>query len=470
MKTIKKILAIIITLIMVCCLGGCIIDFEDPKSVISIDRTQTIGDNDYYTITYNDGTTQEIVIKNGSDGKDLTVDDLFNKYKELYPSATYEQFLQDYLNITVTVDKDAFIINKVISSSLKIYSEFILKNTDFNFYDVYLGAGSGVIYSIDDDNVGEDYVYIITNYHVCYEPTSYTTNGIARKLTAYLYGSEDIMYPMQNGEDNDGYTNYEYGNMAIDLEFVGGSAIADIAVLRAKTEDVKKVNENVTSITFASDYHVGDTAIAIGNSKDEGISVTKGIVSVDNEEISLKVDSVSRKYRSIRIDTPIYNGNSGGALFNVNGELIGITNAGDGADQNVNYAVPLDIVKPVVENIVHYGNGHVNKMAFGFSVVINSSKYVYDKISGYGEIIEQIGVYTVDNNSIANQLGLMVGDVLKGINVNSTKHLLNRRFEIGDLLYSIRAGDVISVDYERNGVSSTTSTYTVQISDIKAIE
>jgi hypothetical protein len=64
----------------------------------------------------------------------------------------------------------------------------------------------------------------------------------------------------------------------------------------------------------------------------------------------------------------------------------------------------------------------------------------------------------------------MVGDVLKGINVNSTKHLLNRRFEIGDLLYSIRAGDVISVDYERNGVSSTTTTYTVQISDIKAIE
>ncbi len=471
MKNIKKIIISIMILIMaLCCLSGCIIDFEDPKSVISIDKTQTIGDKDFYTITYNDGSTQEIVITNGSDGKDLTVDDLFNKYLELYPNATYEQFLKDYLSITVTVDKDAHIINKVLSSTLKIYSEFVVKKENQYFYDTSVGAGSGVIYAIDDNNEGEDYTYIITNYHVCYSADSITENGIARKITAYLYGSEDIVYPKQNGEDSDGFTTYEYGSMGIDLEYVGGSVISDIAVLRVKTENIKKVNENITSITFASEYHVGDTAIAVGNPEDGGLSVTKGIVSVDNEDINLNIDNTIRAYRCMRIDTPTYKGSSGGGLFNINGELIGITNAGDGTDQNVNFAIPVTIIKPVVENIIHYGNGSVNKMAFGFIVVIDSSKYEYNQITGYGEIIEQIRVYSVDANSIAKQLGIKVGDILKSINVNSSVYALKRRFEIGDLLYTVRVGDVISVNYVRNGVSSTTTNYTVQLEDIVKVQ
>ncbi len=147
---------------------------------------------------------------------------------------------------------------------------------------------------------------------------------------------------------------------------MGGTITCDLAVIRAKTQDVFNINPNVTEITFADSYTVGETAIAIGNSENEGISVTKGIVSVDNEYINYAIDNNIRSYRSMRIDTAIYGGNSGGGLFNKKGELIGITNAGDGTDQNINYAIPLNIVRPVIENIMF--NKTLKTLALGVEV------------------------------------------------------------------------------------------------------
>ena len=105
---------------------------------------------------------------------------------------------------------------------------------------------------------------------------------------------------------------------------MGGTITYDIAVLRAKTSDVLARNEDAQPVKLADEYHVGETAIAIGNPEGDGLSVTQGVISTESEYITLSIDDTPRSYRSIRIDTALYSGNSGGGLFNKSGELIRI--------------------------------------------------------------------------------------------------------------------------------------------------
>ena len=463
MKFKKCLLFSLVVALVICvtCFCGC--SCMSSSRIVSIEKTETIGLKDVYTITYADGSTHTFEItngKDGSDGEDFNIDDVFNKYLETNPNATYEDFLKDVLKINAT--SNTISINKALLSSAKIYTEFT-QNYNVGLTStaketaIYLG--SSVVYKVDTD-----YTYFITNYHVVYNRLATEQDKIAKKIVCYLYGSEGGP-SSTNTKDANGCTIYNYGDYGINCEYVGGSLTADIAIVKAKTSDVKAINENVRGITFADDYAVGDTAIAIGNPEGEGISVTEGIVSVDNEYINLAIDGTSREYRSIRIDTSIYSGSSGGGLFDVDGKLIGITNAGDGEDQNVNYAIPLEIVKYAVENIMCYGE-NAKKITLGVTVTSSNSKYVYDEEKGFGEIIETVTVNKINANSISEKLGLQINDVIKSFKVNDKEYKINRNFNIGDILLTIRSGDVISFKVTRSNEDVTTSTYTVLTADL----
>ncbi len=470
----KKILTIclLILLTLATFLTGCTVQmYGDGRSIVSITKTDTVGLVDTYTIVYSDGTKSTFTITNGSNGVDgsngqsLDIDDIYQKWLEENPNGSYEVFLKEVLNVENS--DNVLVINKALCSSLKVYSEFT-RTVQISAYKsentIEMSAGSAVVYKID-----EDYTYLITNYHVIYNQKQNTDSKIASKITCYLYGSESL--PVETKEtDENGYQIYDYGYGAIRCEYVGGSATADIAVLKTPTETIKSINANVKAVEFASEYHVGETAIAIGNPDDDGISVTQGIISMDNEYIQLSVDGTYRDYRSIRIDTPLYAGNSGGGLFNVYGKLIGITNAGNVEDQNVNYAVPLNIVKPVVENIITYKNGSVNKVTLGVTVQKGDSKYVYDEKTGYGKVYSDINVAEVALFSIAHRMEVKVGDRITAFNVNSTKYVLEQYFSIGDVLYTVKAGDVISFNLVRDGEEIQSREYTINASEISKID
>ena len=236
---------------------------------------------------------------------------------------------------------------------------------------------------------------------------------------------------------------------------MGGSVTSDIAVLRAETKDIAAINADAKAVTLASDYHVGETAIAIGNPEGKGLSVTQGVISTENEQITLNIEGTTRSYRSLRIDTPLYEGNSGGGLFNADGELIGITNAGNSEDQNINYAVPLEIVKGTVENILHYYNDGdssttgASKITLGVTVTTQNSKYVYDASSGYGSVQEEVIVNSVTAGSIAETLGLQANDKIVSLFINDTEYTINRSFRISDLILTMRENDIIKVKYAR---------------------
>ncbi len=488
-KSLKRIiyLAVICLVVMPCMIffTGC---FE-TKSIVSFEKTGTEGLVDTYTITYSDGSTETFTVtngqngtngvngENGKDGKDgsnVTVEEIYSKYVEEYGELTYSEFLEKFLNFEST--DNSITINECLQSVMKVHCEFKTSSTSWGTktYDKAISSGSAVIYEIN-----EVYTYIVTNYHVVFNKDASTENGgkIASKITGYLYGSEGNVYKNSSKVDSEGYPVISYNdNYAISLEYVGGTITYDIAVIRAKTEDLKKINENFEAVKLADEYFVGETAIAIGNTENEGISVTEGIVSVDNEDITLDIDGTEREYRSLRIDTAIYSGNSGGGLFNSEGRLIGITNAGDSEDQNVNYAIPVQIVRAIYNNIMHYyldGNAFTNnayKIKLGVTVELTNSKYTYDKESGYGKITEDVVVNKLEEDSIVMSLGLAVGDKIISLIINGKEYIVERSFEIGDAILEIISGDTVKIKYIRNDVEVTTDGYVIADNDLNAIE
>lgn len=501
-------------------LAGC--DTEDPVSISSIEKTSSEGLVDTYTIYYTDGTTSTFTITNGKDsddghspvvtisddgywvidgektttkaegtdgsdgdngkdGKDLTIDEVYAKYCEEYGDVTYEEFLKQYLSFNMG-DNSVTIAN-CLRSVLKVYSEHYVNTVDMwgqkTGEDLSWASGSAVIYSM-----GSEYSYVVTNYHVVFNSSANTDNAlyapsqyIAKSIHGYLYGSEGGPTYDGTSVDSNGYAVLDYGNNALKLDFVGGSIEKDLAVLKVRTSDILAINPDATAVTLAEGYSVGDTAIAIGNPEDEGISVTEGIISVDGERVELDIDGdgTTLYYPSLRIDTSIYHGSSGGGLFNADGELIAIANAGNEEDEHINYAIPLNIVKSTVENIIYYHEESDSvvspqKIVIGVNGVnILNSRYVYDESTGSGKIVETISIVEVASGSIAETIGLQAGDILNSIYINNVEYKLNKHFEISDVMLMVRVGDVIKVNYTRDSNTTDSSTYTILTTDLTSV-
>ena len=444
--------------------------------VTSISQTTASDGTPQYTVFYSDGTSA-VLSGSTSEKSSNTVKDAYETYlEETGDTISFSDFLKEYL--TVEDDSNAQAVAACLNSTLKIYAESVETQLSINPF----WGGAAVIYRIDEET---DSAYLVTNYHVVYNEDADTEkNGgtIARAVHGYLYGSESE--PSLVDEDGDGtadtdengYTEYDYGESAVAFEYVGGSMENDIAVLRGSLSALRALNPDVKAVTVADGYYVGETAIAIGNPEGDGISVTQGIISTEYEEITLEMGGKYRSYRTLRIDTPLYEGNSGGGLFNLSGELIGITNAGNKEDQNINYAVPIDLVTGIADNIIDYSLDHDDstngayRITLGVSVTAQSSRYVYDGETGYGHIEEEVTAASVTKGSVAETLGLKEGDVIDAILVNGTEHEILRTFQIYDVLLTVRAGDSIRIRYERDGTLQVTDGYTVSSADLSPIE
>ncbi len=252
----------------------------------------------------------------------------------------------------------------------------------------YYSEGSGVIYQMDKS---EGDAFIITNYHVVYDASSNTENGISNDISVYLYGSE-------------------IEEKAIEAAYVGGSLYYDIAVLRVEDSEILK-ESSACAVTVADSDKivVGDGAIAIGNAQGLGISSTSGVVSVDSEHITMTAadGKTDVSFRVMRVDTAINSGNSGGGLYDDEGNLIGIVNAKivyDGVE-NIGYAIPSNVAVSIAENIIDYCYGkdaqRVQRALLGITVSTSDSKAVFDYTTGLITIEETVSVYEVSSGSLA---------------------------------------------------------------------
>ena len=449
MKKLRYFLLLLILLPCTLLLGGCL---NNTAYVTKIEKTQTLDNMDIYTVTYSDGTTSNFSVENGTDGEDLKIQDIFNYLIELDPDLYtndeegFKQFLQDYLTIQIDENDEKTAINKALLSAVSVYSEFPTYGGDTS-----VGAGAGVVYEM-----GDEYSYIVTNYHVVYYVNSTTSNKIARNIYVYLYGS-DVSVTSSNSITN----SINFGGDAIKCEYIGGSMNYDIAVLRVNTSDLKEVNENVRAVDIATGYEVGDTAIAIGNPEGDGVSVTKGIVSVDSEPLTMTGadDRTTITFRVMRIDAAVNGGNSGGGLFNSNGELIGIVNAklmyaSDGTPiDNMSYALPFNNITQVAYNIIdNYESNNravgVTKLVLGVSIECVNRQNIYNPLTGESTIYDESVITAISEDSIAYSHGLEVGETFSAITINGERQDFSRYYDLENALISIRAGDNVQIYVE----------------------
>lgn len=446
----------------------------DEAYIVDIQPTETIGNSTTYTIIYSDNSTSIFTVTNGKDGvngtngkdgESVSIESIYDEYVKSHPGVTYDEFLKEFLFIDQTTQaktvQDA--TNIAIQSAVTIWCEFPTSDYLGANKNTSIACGSGVIYKMD-----EDFSYIITNYHVVFMTDCDTDNKIAKNINIFQYGTSEQAYKVveegENGTtitvlDSDGYPEVAYGDGAIEATFVGGELTYDIAVIKVPTSELKKYNANVKAATVASDYEIGETAIAIGNPECEGFSATSGIVSVESEEISMTgADDLTKcNFRVMRIDTAVNGGNSGGGLFNINGELIGIVNAKAVSSDidNIAYAIPYDNATAVVDNILHYYDGTnptiIKKLYLGIGYTVKNGRAIYDAETNRTTLVDDLVIVEVNANSVGELIGFKAQDVVKSISINGTKHTITCAYQLPDLLLRIVEGDKIIFEVKREG-------------------
>lgn len=265
---------------------------------------------------------------------------------------------------------------------------------------VQSGLGSGVIISEDG--------YIVTNNHV--------VDG-ADKL--------EVLF-----NDNSSY----------DARIIGTDEASDLALIKVDAQ-------NLTPITFGDSetVKIGEWVLAVGNPFGFNSTVTAGIVSAkarslgQNHKGNLSIESF------IQTDAALNPGNSGGALVNLKGELIGINSAiysNTGSYSGFSFAIPTTIVKKVMADIRQYGT--VQRAVLGASVRELDSKIAKEK--GITAVKSGLLIASVNDMSTAKELGLQEDDVITAINgVNVANHA-----QLVEQLNKFRPGDKVTVTYYRN--------------------
>ncbi len=260
-----------------------------------------------------------------------------------------------------------------------------------------ISSGSGVIFSDDG--------YIITNNHV-------------------VMDADNIEVIV--------------GKKTYDASLVGADPSTDLAVLKVDETDLPNIK-----VGSSRNVEIGDWVLAVGNPFNLTSTVTAGIVSAKGRELNI-MKSMFPIESFIQTDAAINPGNSGGALVNLEGELIGINTAilsKTGSYAGYGFAVPSDIVRKVVSDIIEYGE--VQKAFFGADVLdIDSDiaeKLGTDDYSG-------VVVHYVQEDGAASKIDLQKGDIILKLN----GEVINSRSQFEEVLSYNSPGDKVNVVYKRN--------------------
>ncbi len=356
----------------------------------------------------------------GDDAPNITIIDIFNSLVEKgeYEENEYSKFINDYLNDYLKDSNDEeVVINNSLKSTVSIQTVF----------GTSAYAGAGVVYEITQDNEA----YIITNHHVVSNPNDKAQ--ISTNISVMFYGME-------------------YKDFAYSATYIGSMTSYDISVIKVQLDEQTAFVEPVKIAT--SRVYAGDTAYAIGNPLGYGLSITKGIVSVDSEVISTSGYS---NLRVLRIDASVNGGNSGGGLFNKYGELIGIVDAKiiDEQVEGIGYAIPVSAVDGIAENIIR-NQGEVKKVVLGVTPLLTSSYMMFDDLAQKYYIKEKITIQSISMGSPAFTAGLESGSELVSATIKGQTYLLERTYILSDLLFKVSENEEITIRTYKNGMFKDT--------------
>ena len=294
------------------------------------------------------------------------------------------------------------IVKKTADSVVEITTEQVTTGS-FSQQYIQKGAGSGVIISKDG--------YIVTNYHV-------------------IEGASKISVTLR---DKTEFT---------DVKVVGTYEAGDLALLKVSPK------KDLSYATFgdSSKILVGDYAVVIGNPLGQlGGTVTDGIISALDREVTIDNQTMNL----LQTNSEISPGNSGGGLFNGNGELIGIVNAKSttNAAEGIGFAIPINDVQDVLSDLKKYGyvKGQID-LGMSLSDISSTAQlWMYDT--------SQTGVYVTSVNSGSNaaKAGFRSGDIITKVNGTKVKSTA----ELNAVIKKLKVGDTVTFGVYRSGQSGT---------------
>ena len=303
---------------------------------------------------------------------------------------------------TSTANSTSEIVKKTADSVVEISTESVVTGSFAQQY-VQQGAGSGVIISQDG--------YILTNNHV-------------------INGANSVKVRLRDG------TEY-------DATIIGSDSDNDIALLKVSAT-------GLSPATFgdSNSLAVGDYVVAIGNPLGElGGTVTDGIISA----LARKVTIEDTQMTLLQTNAQVNPGNSGGGLFNANGELVGIVNAKQSATEveGIAFAIPINNVLDILSDLKEYGyvTGKVD-LGIDFTDITSDETAFY-----YG--VNQTGCYvlSVDSGSNAEKAGVTRGDLVTKVNDTD----VSSSSDITAALEKAEVGDTVTFTVSRRGTSKTIS-------------
>lgn len=274
-----------------------------------------------------------------------------------------------------------------------------------SYFGVQTGtsSGSGIIISADGN--------IMTNYHV-------------------ISGGTNIKVKLNTGN--------EY-----DATVIGGDEKTDVAVIKIKANE----ELHVATLGNSDEVEVGSKAVAIGNPLASELfgTVTQGVISGVNRTITVG----QREMNLIQTDAAISPGNSGGALINKYGEVIGINSVKLVSDnaEGLGFAIPINEASTIVKDLIDYG------YVKGRPVIGVSVREITKELAYYNNLLTDHGLYimSVSEGSSAEKAGLVRGDII----VKFDGKTVNSSTEMNKLRDKHKAGDTVSITFMRGTQEKT---------------
>ena len=308
-------------------------------------------------------------------------------------------------------DTSIYVANKILPSIVGIKVEYNVNSYMSIFgkqskVSAATASGSGIIISEDG--------YILTNNHIVSTSSSesYYEISDATKVTVTLFNDE---------------TEYE-------AKIIGKDEQTDLAVIKIEKSGLSKAE-----FADSDNIKVGEFAMAVGNPLGMQSSITCGVVSAVNREVT---DSDGKNFTLIQTDAAINSGNSGGALVNSEGKVIGINTlklSGTGIE-GMGFAIPINSTTDITSQLIQYSK--VKRPYIGIS-----GMDLDEKTAKANNLVSGIYVKSVEDFSAGEKAGIKIGDVI----IEADGQKISNMDKLNEIKNSHKIGDELKIKVNRNG-------------------
>lgn len=319
---------------------------------------------------------------------------------------TSNDFNMNLISLSEFSETGTTVAQKVLPSIVGITVEYKVNSIFMNSTSTATAEGSGIIISENG--------YILTNNHVINSASSsiYYQIDEASKVQVYLYNEEEP---------------YE-------AKVVGTDELTDLAVIKIEKEGL-----TAAELGNSDTIQVGEFAMAVGNPLGMQSSVTSGMISAVNREVT---DSDGKTYSLIQTDAAINSGNSGGALVNSQGQVIGINTLKVSATgvEGMGFAIPVNSAKPIYEDLIQYNK--VRRPYIGIT-----GRDLDARTAAAYKLVEGIYVVRVEEYSAGERAGIRTGDIIIKADGKDVKTMN----ELNEVKNSHQIGETMTITINRDG-------------------